>query len=181
MMLVPTPRPVASIWAPKTPAESRTNRPTRFSAIEPLGARDGGAGRVQGIEPVLAFTQHGIALGGDEAAPQAADRRLEGIAGGGERREIDRDVAHAEVAGGFGQRRSRLDRAVVDQPLLEIAAEHERALDVVRVRDLLEDKDPSGRRHSDVRPLPECVARRVATQELAGREPADGDADLVRP
>src|SRR5438093_11097765 len=108
MMLVPTPRPVASIWAPKTPAESRTNRPRRFSAIEPLGARDSGAGRMQGIEPVLAFTQHGIALGGDEAAPQAADRRLEGIAGGGERREIDRHVGQAANAGGVGEGSSGL-------------------------------------------------------------------------
>src|SRR5438552_10329753 len=129
--LVPTPRPVASSCAPKTPAESRTNRPRRFLAIEPLGAGCGGAGRVQDIKAILAFAQHRVTLGGDEAAPQAADRRLERITGGGERREVDGHVAHAEVAGGVRERRRRLDRPVVDQPLLEVAAEHERALDVV--------------------------------------------------
>src|SRR5436309_15849515 len=129
MTLVPTPRPVASICAPKTPAESRTNRPTRGSAIELLAGRCGGASRAQGVETVLALAQHRLALAADEGLPQPPDGRLERVAGSGERRDVDRHAAHAEPAGRVGERRRRLDGAVVDETLLQVAREGGRSLD----------------------------------------------------
>src|SRR5437870_13815205 len=93
MTLVPTPRPVASICAPKTPAESRTNRPTRGSAIELLAGRCGGARRAQGVETVLALAQHRLALAAAAGLPQPPHGRLERLAGSSEPREVGRHGA----------------------------------------------------------------------------------------
>src|SRR6059036_2385671 len=101
MMLVPTPRAVARIWALNTPAESRTKRPTRGSAMDLLGSQRGR--RPQGIERVVALAEHRVALGGDEGPPQARHGRLERVARGGERRDVDGDVGHAEPARRLGQ------------------------------------------------------------------------------
>src|SRR5207302_8441366 len=128
MTLVPTPRQVASIWARKTPAESRTNRPTRGSAIGAFRGR----GDPQGVEAVLALAQHRIAFAGDEGAPQSPDRGLERIASHREGGHVDRHVRHPEPARRLGERARRVARPIVDEPLLEVAGEDERTFDVVR-------------------------------------------------
>src|SRR5437016_9362465 len=135
MTLVPTPSAVASIWALKTPAESRTNRSTRGSAIGPLGGRRGGPARPERIETVLALAQHRVALAGDEGPPQAPDGCLERVASRPEGRDVDGHVGHSEPARRLGERARRVDGTVVDEVLLEVAGEHERTFDVVGMRD----------------------------------------------
>src|SRR5262249_30516981 len=123
-----------------------------------------GVERVQGV-PAGADDRL-VAFVGEERAPETGDGRLERVAPRVQAGEVDGHVRYAEGVGGRGEVVRRLDAPVVDQPLLKVAREHERALDVVWMRDLLQHEDETARRDLAVRLLPEGEARRMTPEEL---------------
>src|SRR2546428_4373248 len=138
--LVPIPIAMTAICAAKMPKESRANWPC-LGMTPPSGRGQRrrphlGPERVEGV---AALAHEGwIALLDDEAAPQARDRRLERVATRLEAGQVDRHVGHAETVRRRGHRRGCREPPVVEQALLQVAPQHERTLDVVRMRDLLQ-------------------------------------------
>src|SRR2546426_722371 len=114
MTLVPIPISMTAICAAKMPSESRADR----------------GGRPQN-------------RAAGEAAPGAGAGGPDGAAARLEPGQVDRHVGHAEAVRRRAERPGRTQRAVVEQVLLQIAPEHEGALDVVRMRDLFQHEHES--------------------------------------
>src|SRR5438093_125745 len=111
--LVPIPSAMTAICAAKMPKESRANCCLLIWGPPPgRGQRRRPHLGPERVEGVAALAHEGrIALLGDEAAPQARDRRLERVATRLEAGQVDRHVGHAEIVRGRGHRRGRRARA----------------------------------------------------------------------
>src|SRR5262249_27729117 len=178
---VPTPSSVIPTWAPKTPSDACTRRRPFWLAMRRFSRNVRSGGTAQGIEAEPPGTEHRRAVVRKQLAPEPCHARLEGVPRRVEALDVDRHVRHPEQARppreGFG----RVEDPVVDQPLLEVAGEKKRPVDVVRVRDLLEHEHAAPGWNCLVGTFPEDEPIRMAPQERLGRETPERHARLVRP
>src|SRR5262245_16369804 len=163
MMPVTTPMPVIATCPPSTRMTSCAKRGTPFFF--------GGASvtrrhhRRHRIERVAAGAQHRGPEPRYDFAPERRHLLLERIGGGIEAAHVDGDVRRAELAHAIQHRLRRIRRAKVDLTLLEIGEQHEGAVDVVRMRDLLQYGDAPVLRDRAIGLVPEHPSIRIAAEE----------------